>query len=388
VTTGRSSWKTWVDEQCRTIRSAGRWRQVATFDAAGTTGTLRTGDGPRTGVVSFASNDYLGLTRHPRVQAAATDAIERWGTGSGASRLVVGSRPVHDELETAIARWRGCESALLFPTGYAANTGTLAALAGPGTRICSDELNHASLVDGCRLAAQRGAEVRVYRHADIDDLESHLSGTHRSIVVSDTVFSMDGDLAPVEALAARCARHGALLVLDDAHVVFPIPPPDVPTGVDILRIGTLSKALGSLGGYVAGPRPFVELLINRARPFIFTTAPSPADSAAALAALAVVRSEEGGRLLRLLRSHIDILRPGHPTPIIPILVGLETDALAASEGLADRGFLVPAIRPPTVPEGTSRLRVTVSAAHSTAQVEGLASALSEMGLLEPVGLNG
>jgi 8-amino-7-oxononanoate synthase len=276
----------------------------------------------------------------------------------------------------------------LFPTGYAANTGTLAALAGPGTRICSDELNHASLVDGCRLAAQRGAEVRVYRHADIDDLESHLSGTHRSIVVSDTVFSMDGDLAPVEALAARCARHGALLVLDDAHVVFPIPPPDVPTGVDILRIGTLSKALGSLGGYVAGPRPFVELLINRARPFIFTTAPSPADSAAALAALAVVRSEEGGRLLRLLRSHIDILRPGHPTPIIPILVGLETDALAASEGLADRGFLVPAIRPPTVPEGTSRLRVTVSAAHSTAQVEGLASALSEMGLLEPVGLNG
>jgi 8-amino-7-oxononanoate synthase len=144
VTTGRTLWEMWVDEQCRTIRSAGRWRQITTFD-------------PDSGVVSFASNDYLGLTRHPRVQAAAIDAIERWGTGSGASRLVVGSRPVHDELETAIARWRGCESALLFPTGYAANTGTLAALAGPGTRICSDELNHASLVDGCRLAAQRGA---------------------------------------------------------------------------------------------------------------------------------------------------------------------------------------------------------------------------------------
>jgi 8-amino-7-oxononanoate synthase len=371
MTVRAASWVEWVDEQCRLIEQAGRWRTVRTFDSAGMVGTVAGSDQP---VVSFASNDYLGLSQHPTVKAAAIEAIERWGTGSGASRLVVGSRPPHDDLEQALAEWRGAEAALLFPTGYAANTGTLAALAGDGVRICSDELNHASLVDGCRMARSRGAEVVVYPHLDLDVLEAHLRGSSRSIVVSDTVFSMDGDIAPVGALAELCGRHGALLVLDDAHVVLDAPP--VPPGVEVVRIGTLSKALGSLGGYVVARQGIIDLLVNRARPFIFTTAPTPGDTAAARTALDVVRSSEGDRLRRRLHDHVQAVRPGHLTPIIPLVVGDEQQALAASAELLARGLLVPAIRPPTVPVGTSRLRIALSALHSDADIARLRSALT------------
>jgi 8-amino-7-oxononanoate synthase len=371
MTLRAASWVEWVDEQCRLIEQAGRWRTVRTFDSAGMVGTVAGSDQP---VVSFASNDYLGLSQHPAVKAAAIEAIERWGTGSGASRLVVGSRPPHDELEQALAEWRSAEAALLFPTGYAANTGTLAALAGDGVRICSDELNHASLVDGCRMARSRGAEVVVYPHLDLDALEAHLGGASRSIVVSDTVFSMDGDIAPVASLAELCGRHGALLVLDDAHVV--LDAPSVPPGVEVVRIGTLSKALGSLGGYVVARQGIIDLLVNQARPFIFTTAPTPGDTAAARAALDVVRSSEGDRLRRRLHDHVQAVRPGHLTPIIPLVVGDEQATLAASAELLARGLLVPAIRPPTVPVGTSRLRVALSALHSDADIARLRSALA------------
>lgn len=366
----------WVDGELHRIRRADRWRTVRSFDARGPTGTLEGRD-----VVSFASNDYLGLAAHPHVTAAAHDALDRWGTGATASRLVVGSRPVHAELEHELAAWKRTDRAVLFPTGYAANLGVLSALGGPDCLIVSDELNHASIIDGCRLSR---SPVAVARHNDVDHVESLLagSGTGRAIVVTDAVFSMDGDQAPVDDLAACCARHGALLVLDGAHAVWGPSTDhlhDVP-GLDVVHVVTLSKALGALGGAVAGPGPLVDLLVNRARPFIFTTGSSPADAAAALAAVRVVRSDEGAQLLGRLRSLTDRIAPGHPSPIIPLIVGSEEDALVATEGLLDRGLLVPAIRPPTVPPGTSRLRIALSAAHTDAMVDALVDGLSAVGL--------
>jgi 7-keto-8-aminopelargonate synthetase-like enzyme len=248
--------------------------------------------------------------------------------------------------------------------------------------VLSDELNHASIVDGCRLAR---ADVSVYRHCDIDHLRPLLVGAEaRTMVVSETVFSMDGDAAPVADLAELCARHGALLVLDEAHAVLG-PEPDL-TGVEALRVGTLSKALGSLGGFVAGPRALVQLLVNRARPFVFTTASTPADAAAALAALGVVRSSEGDRLRERLRAHVARVAGGNPSPIVPVVVGPEERATAMSAALLERGILVPAIRPPTVAPGTSRLRVTLSAAHEDHHVERLVDALAAVG--EHAGLAG
>ena len=350
------SWTAWAAEQAELIRATGRWRQVRTHDFSST--------------VSFASNDYLGLTRHPTVVAAAHDALDRWGTGAGASRLVVGSRPVHDELEAALAAWKGTEAALLFPTGYAANVGVLTTFGVAGARILSDELNHASIVDGARLAR---AEVAVYRHDDLDHLESLLRAEGRSVVVTDSVFSMDGDCADVAALVSLCERWGALLVLDEAHDVFGA---GAVAGADhVLRVGTLSKMLGSVGGFAAGPRALVDLLVNRARPFIFSTALPPADAAAALAAVGVVRSAEGAALRDRLRASVERVRPGHPSPIVPVVLGSEEAAVAASAALLEQGIVVPAIRPPTVPVGTSRLRVALSAAHTDADVDRLLAAL-------------
>ena len=305
-------WADWVDGECRAVEAAGRWRRVVDLDE---------------GLVNFASNDYLGLSRHPSVVAAAHEALDRWGAGAGAARLVAGSRPVHGDLEAAVAAWKREPAALLFPTGYAANLGVLATFGGPG----------------------------------------------RAVVVTDTVFSMDGDVAPVADLAERCAAHGALLVLDEAHAVLG-PEPDL-DGVDHLRVGTLSKYLGAVGGFVAGPRPFVDLLVNRARTFVFTTASSPADTAAGLAALGVLRSDEGGDLIRRLRANVDLVAPGHPSPIVPVVLGDEEAAMAASAALREQGLLVPAIRPPTVAPGSSRLRISVSATHTPAQLQRLCEAL-------------
>jgi 8-amino-7-oxononanoate synthase len=277
---------------------------------------------------------------------------------------------VHAELEAELAAWRSSEAAVLFPTGFAANLGVLSTFGGPGVRVCSDELNHASIIDGCRLSR---AEVAIYRHVDLDHLASLLAGAERAIVVSDSVFSMDGDVAPVDELAELCASSGALLVLDEAHAVLG-PRPRL-SGVAALRVGTLSKTLGSLGGFVAGPRAFVELLVNRARPYIFTTASTPADTAAALAALRVVRSPEGDALIARLACHVHRVASGHPSPIVPVVLGDEDRALEAAAALLEQGLLVPAIRPPTVPVGTSRLRVTLSAAHTEAEVTSLVTAL-------------
>ena len=373
-------WDGRVDADLDGIRAAGRWR--ITRDLV-TTGPV-TGELDGRPVVTFASNDYLGLTHHPRVVAAAHAALDRWGAGTGGSRLVVGSRPLHAELEAELAAWKGTEAALLFPTGFAANLGLLATLGGPDVTILSDALNHASIVDGARLAR---AEVRVYGHADLDHLAKLLvdagaAGRGPALVVTDSAFSMDGDVADVAGLVDVCTGHDALLVLDEAHAVTG-PRVDAAgaadRGVTVLRMGTLSKALGSLGGFVAGPRRYVDLLRNRARPFIFTTAPTPADVAAALAAVRVVRSAEGRDLVARLRRHVDRVRPGHPTPIVPVVLGDEAAALAAAEDLLAAGLLVPAIRPPTVPVGTSRLRVALSAAHTDDHVVRLVAALATLG---------
>lgn len=372
-TAPESVWQRRVAERRAEVQSAGRWRRPRPFDADGPVGVL-TDEGRK--VVAFASNDYLGLAAHPAVVGAATEALQRWGTGSGASRLVTGSRPVHHELETALAAHGGAERAALFPTGFAANLGVLSAFGDRGVHIFSDELNHASIVDGARLAR---AEVHVYAHADVDDLR-RLLAEHGgpAMVVSDLVFSMDGDVAPVEELAELCRHHRALLVFDEAHAVLGPDPGPVLGDVDALRVGTLSKTLGALGGYVAGPRAFIELVENRARPYIFTTALPPADAAAALAALRIVESEEGARLRSRLRLHVDRIAPGHPSPIIPVVLGEESAALAASAELLERGLWVPAIRPPTVAPGTARLRVTLSAAHEDADVEHLRLALGDL----------
>jgi len=368
------TWSAWVERETAAIRDAGQWRAPRDLDAAGPEGKLAPDDRP---VVSFASNDYLGLTQHPAVVAAAQSAIARWGTGAGSARLIVGSRPIHTELESALAAWKRADAAVCFPTGFAANLGVLTTFGGPGVHIYSDALNHASIIDGARLAR---AHVIVYQHADADHVDALLrSGTSdRAIVVTDTVFSMDGDVAPVDALIDVCARHGALLVLDEAHAVLG-PDPDLNvTGLEALRVGTQSKTLGALGGFVAGPRQFTDLLVNRARSYIFTTASTPADAAAALAAVGIVESAEGAARRARLRAHVDRVRPGHPSPIVPVVIGDERATLAAAQALLDQGLLVPAIRPPTVAPGTSRLRVALSAAHTDEQVDRLVTALAAL----------
>ena len=382
-----SPWTAWVDQSCRTVEAAGQWRRPRAFDALGPEGALeghrpegRDAAGPDGGpVVSFASNDYLGLTADPEVVVAAHRALDRWGTGSGASRLVTGTRPVHAELESALASWKGCEQAVVFPTGFAANLSVLSVFGTEGAHVFSDELNHASIIDGCRLGR---AGVTVYPHGDLGALDAALARSPgRPIVISDTVFSMDGDQADLTELCSVAARHDALLVLDEAHAVLgPDLPPGAVGAVEVLRMGTLSKTLGSLGGFVAGPARFVELLVNRARPYIFTTAATPADAAAALAAVAILRSPRGAALRDRLAAHVDrvaasVGRHGHGSPIIPVVIGDEADAVAASAHLLAQGLWVPAIRPPTVPRGTSRLRITLSAVHSDRQVDRLIDAL-------------
>jgi 8-amino-7-oxononanoate synthase len=365
-------WREWARAEADGIRVAGRWREPRDLDAAGPEGKLAPDGRP---VVSFASNDYLGLTQHPAVIAAAHAALDRWGAGAGSARLIVGSRPVHADLEAALAEWKGTDEAVLFPTGFATNLGVLTTFGGPDVLVCSDELNHASIIDGCRASRAR---VEVYHHRDLDHL-GRLLGTvpaRRALVVTDTVFSMDGDVADVDALVALCARHDALLVLDEAHAVLE-PAPQL-SGIDALRVGTLSKTLGSLGGFVAGPRRLTDLVVNRARSYIFTTALTPADSAAALAAVGIVRSDEGNELRRRLRANVERLEPHHPSPIVPVVLGDEARTLAAAAALLDQGMLVPAIRPPTVPPGTSRLRVALSAAHAPSQIDALAAALASL----------
>lgn len=360
-----SEWSEWVGAQLAQVEAAGQWRTPIPFD-----GSLRATLHGRE-VINFAANDYLGLGFHPAVSEAAREAIAKWGTGAGAARLVTGTRSLHAALESRIAAWKKTAKALVFPTGYAANIGVLTTLGAADVTIFSDALNHASIIDGCRLSKARTV---VFAHNDAAQLEQLMQATPgRKLVVTEAVFSMDGDAAPLRELSRSCARHDALLVVDEAHAV--LGPEIDPVDCEYLRVGTLSKTLGSLGGWVAGARQTIDLLVNRARTFIFTTALSPPDAAAALAALNVHCGEEGERLRRQLRRHIDAIRPAHPSPIVPIVLGSEAAALDAARALLEHGIYIPAIRPPTVPKGTSRLRLTLSAAHTDDMIARLQTAL-------------
>jgi 8-amino-7-oxononanoate synthase len=338
-------------------------------------------------LVSFSSNDYLGLAAHPQVRTALAEGALRWGSGASASRLVAGDFAPHHQLERALADFEGSEAAALFNSGYAANTGILPALVGPRDAVFSDALNHASLVDGCRLSR---AQVHVYPHGDAGALERQLreargAGARRLLVVSDTVFSMDGDLAPLPELAALCERYGALLVVDEAHATGVLGPQGAGLAAALglagrcdVRMGTLSKAAGALGAYAACSAALRELLVNRARPLIFSTALPPALACAALEAVRILCGPEGderrARLQRRIARFAAGLRAlGLPaagqSPIFPVVLGSPERALAVGSALRARGVLAKPIRPPSVPEGKSRLRFALSSEHSDAQLE-------------------
>jgi len=332
----------------------------------------------------FGSNDYLGLARHPRLREAATAALEEWGAGSTGSRLTTGTFPLHQELEQELAKLKGAEAALFFPSGYQASVGTIPALVGRGDLIVSDALNHASLIDGCRLSR---AEVRIYRHADPAHACELLADRHRyrrALLVTDGVFSMDGNLAPLPELAALCERTDAWLMADDAHGTGVLGNSGAGTveyfglrGRVPVQMGTASKALGAEGGFIAGPVELIDYLRNRARSFVFSTAPTPATVASVRAALGLLREEPERR--DVLQRNIQLLRgglrargvqvPEGVTPIIPVLIGDARKTVRASAVLEREGFWIPAIRPPTVPDGTARLRIGVSAAHTSEQIE-------------------
>jgi 8-amino-7-oxononanoate synthase len=342
-------------------------------------------------LVNLCSNDYLGLAFDERLRRAAAEAALRDGAGSGAARLVAGDLPIHGRLERALAEFHGTESALLFNSGYHANAGLPPALVGRGDAVFCDVLNHASIVDGVQLSR---AELVRYRHCDVNELSDLLarSKARRKLVVTDAIFSMDGDAAPLREIAALCARHGAMLYVDEAHAVGVLGPTGaglaealgVKEQVDV-EMGTLGKALGSFGAYAAVERRLRDLLLTRARTFVFTTALPPAACGATLAALEIVRGEpeRRARLLALCdqmkagltRLGFDVARV--VSPIFPVILGSEERALAAAGALRDRGFFVRAIRPPTVPVGTSRLRVALSALHTERQLDGFLGALAE-----------
>jgi 8-amino-7-oxononanoate synthase len=344
-------------------------------------------------VLNFSSNDYLGLATHPRLQEAASKATQDYGTGSGASRLICGSVAPHNRLEEALAEFKGVERALVFATGYATAVGTIAALVSAGDIVVIDKLAHASIVDGARLS---GAKLRVFDHNDLADLEKILKWSAeqrgksgRVLIVTESLFSMDGDKAPLQEIVELKERHDAWLMVDEAHAtgLFGanrrglIEEQGLSGRVEV-QMGTLGKALGSAGGYIAGAGVLIDFLVNRARSFIFSTAPPPSVSAASIAGIEVVRSKEGKDLLRNLRANVatfcelgKTVPPGENSPIVPWNVGDEASAMNASESLLRAGFLVPAIRYPTVARGKARLRITFSAAHRAEQVESLVAAL-------------
>jgi 8-amino-7-oxononanoate synthase len=342
-------------------------------------------------LVNFSSNDYLGLAAAPPLREAAAAALAQHGLGSGASRLVVGDSTAHQRLEARLASFERAEAALLFNSGYAANVGTLQALLGPEDAVFSDALNHASLVDGCRLSRARTV---VYPHADVEALERALRSTpaRRRLVITDTVFSMDGDLAPLRDIVSVCRAHGAALLVDEAHATGVLGPRGaglcealgLESAVD-LRVGTLSKALGGLGAWLSTSRPVAELVLHRARPLVYSTALPAALCAAAEVAIHLVEHEPAlrERLWRHIHHFAQGLRqlglPAEPRcAIFPVVLGTPERALAAARALREQGLLVKAIRPPTVPEGTSRLRFCLSAAHSESHIQQALEALARL----------
>ncbi|MBI5410050.1 MAG: 8-amino-7-oxononanoate synthase [Nitrospirae bacterium] len=344
--------------------------------------------------VNFSSNDYLGLSSHPEIVKAAASALKKYGFGSGASRLLSGTYAPHVKLEERLANFKKTEAALVFNTGYAANTGIIPAITGEDALIFSDELNHASIIDGIRLSK---AKVKIYRHRDVNHLESLLKinlKSKRRLMITDTIFSMDGDIAPLKDIFSLCERYDALLMIDDAHGTgvigktgrgglehFGIKQTD-----RIIQMGTLSKAAGCFGAFIAGPKDLINLLISKARSFIYSTSLPPAVAAAAAKAIDLIEfeSEDRRRKLWINRQRLSegLLKLGYDTlgsetPIIPVLTGDTKSVLKVGEYLFKRKIFAPAIRPPTVPEGKCRIRFSVTAAHTKEDIDLLIGVLKK-----------
>jgi 8-amino-7-oxononanoate synthase len=381
------------------IRDAGLLRELRRVDSA---------QGPRIEIggrtlLNFSSNDYLGFANHPALKEAAIEAVEKFGAGAGASRLICGSQSPHHELEERLAQFKSTEAAVTFSTGYATALGTIGSLVGKDDVIVLDKLVHASIVDAARLS---GAKLRVFAHNDLDDLEGKLKWAStvqnskfkvqgrasRVLIVTESVFSMDGDLAPLRDIVELKDRYGAWLMLDEAHAtgLFGGNRCGLAEACEIsnrieIQMGTLGKALGASGGYVCGSRALIDLLINRARSFIFSTAPVPAAAAAARAGIELLQSPEGETRRAAAWALVDQLKnalvggpwqlPAIQSAIVPLLIGEETKALDLTARLCERGIFVPAVRYPTVARGKARLRVTVTAAHTADDVRELVARL-------------
>jgi 8-amino-7-oxononanoate synthase len=377
----------WIDDEARAWTRRGLERSLLPAASARPGRQQRGGED----LVNFGANDYLGLAADPRLADAANRAAARFGWGAGASPLVTGWTDAHQALADTLAGFEQTEAALLFPTGFAANLGTIAALAGPGDAVYLDRLNHACLIDGARLS---GARLRVYPHGDAARLAAILARDRgrfrRGLIATDGVFSMDGDLAPLAELAELADEFGAMLLVDEAHGtgVLGADGRGAASACGVagrvpIRVGTLSKALGSMGGFVAGSRRLIDWLTNHSRTLIYSTAFPPAAAAAADEALAIAQAEPWRRE-RLAQAGAQVRRRlaaagfelgRSQGPIIPVILGAPERAVELAARLAGRGLLVPAIRPPTVPEGTARLRISLSAAHRDDDLERLIDAL-------------
>lgn len=343
-------------------------------------------------LLSFCSNDYLNLTQHPAIKQAAKDAIDRYGAGAGASRLITGSHPLYAELETRLARLKGTDAACVFGSGYLANTGIVPALVGQGDLIVVDELAHSCIRTGASLS---GADIRLFHHNDVgharDLLAAHRGAYQHALLVTEGVFSMDGDLAPLHDLADLAQQYDAWLMTDDAHGIgvlgqgrgstfanarsADVQSPHIP-----LQMGTLSKAIGSYGGYLCASKPVIDLMQNRARTLIYSTGLPPAAVAASIAALDLIENDPHYAVLPLQKAKTFTALTNLPqatSPIVPLLVGDENKTMASAKLLEDEGFLVVGIRPPTVPAGTARLRFTFSAAHADRDIDRLAAIVRE-----------
>ncbi|MBI1180421.1 MAG: 8-amino-7-oxononanoate synthase [Alphaproteobacteria bacterium] len=368
------------------LEARGLRRRMIITDRFSETGARRGGQD----LVSFCCNDYLSLSHHPEVIEAAREATARYGTGSGGSRLISGNTPLYDELEGALARWKQTEDCMVFGSGYLTNLGVIPCLAGKGDLVLQDELNHACLFAGGRIG---GAAVKVFRHNDLDHaralLAEHRAAHGTCLIAVDGVFSMDGDLAPIDGLAALAREYDAWLMTDDAHGLgvvgggrgssFLSPAKsDVP-----LQMGTLSKAIGAYGGYLCASRPVVDLIRNRGRSFVYSTGLPPGTVAAAIKALEIIERDPdlcARPVANAARFCAALNLPAPASPIVPVILGEAHRVMEASAELQARGFLVTGIRPPTVPEGTARLRVTFSAAHTEAEIDALVAAFRALGL--------
>jgi 8-amino-7-oxononanoate synthase len=387
-----------LSSRLKDVREQGLYRQLRHIESP---------QGPRVKIdghslLNFSSNDYLGLANHPALKEAAVAAVQNFGAGSGASRLICGSLVPHQELEEALALFKGCEAAIAFSSGYAAALGAICALVDNNDVIAVDKLVHACIVDAARLS---GAKLRVFGHNNLNDLAKILRwadkrfstpplipATHkpRTLIITESIFSMDGDQAPLRELTALKEKFGAWLMVDDAHATGlygkmrrGLPEELGVSGKIEIQMGTLGKSLGAAGGYICGSRTLIDYLINRARTFIFSTAPVPAAAAAATAGVRFVRSDLGEQRRNQLWSNVAIVTrhlDSQGGAIIPILIGDEEKAMRMANELRNQGIFIPAIRYPTVARGQARLRLTVTAAHSHSDVEQLVSALRSVNL--------